>query len=69
MYGSAFRAAGTALNAWLTNRGAAARLEAELPLWQLAGQLYGRYGLRRFRAGSSAAGARVKDRLPSSRRP
>ena len=69
MYGSAFRAAGTRLKAWLMNRGAAARLEAELPLWQLAGQLYGRYGLRRFRANSSAAAPRVKDRLPSPRRP
>jgi len=55
MYGSAFRAAGTGLKAWLTNRGPAARLEAELPLWQLAGQLYGRYGLRRVRSSSEVA--------------
>ena len=68
MYGSALRAAGAGLKAWLMNRGAAARLEAELPLWQLAGQLYGRYGLRRLRPSSSATDPRVKDRLPSPRR-
>ena len=55
MYGSAVRAAGTGLKAWVTNRGPAARLEAELPLWQLAGQLYGRFGLRRGRERSKAA--------------
>lgn len=61
VYGNALRAAGAGLKACLTNRGAAARLEAELPLWQLAGQLYGRYGLRRARANSGVALAREVD--------
>jgi GT2 family glycosyltransferase len=45
LYGTAFRTIGSWLNACVLLRGPAARLEAELPVWQLAGQLYGRYKL------------------------
>jgi glycosyltransferase involved in cell wall biosynthesis len=68
VYGVAVRAAGTWMKACLTNRGPAARLEAELPFWHLAGHLYGRHGLRQ-QTRSETTADRVERPLTSSRRP
>jgi len=67
VYGRAFRSAGAWVNALLMHRGTAARLQAELPLWQLAGRLYGRYGLHR-RAITSPANDPANEPLESQRR-
>lgn len=65
VFGRAFRGVGMWLKACVTNRGAAARLEAELPLWELAGQLYGRYRFRQLRLASMPSCDGVQDPLAS----
>jgi GT2 family glycosyltransferase len=55
LYGTAFRSMRKWLAAWLPKGGRAARLATELPLWHLAGQLYGRYGLHGHHRGSASA--------------
>ena len=67
VYGRAFRGIFAWMNASLMRRGTAARLQAELPLWQLAGRLYGRYGLRRLLMTSPVKSHQADEPLESHR--
>ena len=59
VYGRAVRGAGAWFSAVIAGRESVALLEAELPMWQLAGHLYGRFRLRRLLPPSEGTGPRA----------